>query len=155
MGNQAGSNPLLNMVQKWIDEHKIGAASKVQVGPIDRFGRKADRCLSQMPAKNQRIFTWNLWLAPAPERAFTPNLHPFNWRGWWDYGTGALGDVGCHLIDIPFRTLNLKYPTDAECSVGSVSHKCGLRIITRKVVRPPHSLRFILMLPRRQNPKLR
>ena len=37
-------------------------------------------------------------------------MHPFSWRGWWDYGTGALGDVGCHLIDIPFRTLGLKYP---------------------------------------------
>ena len=48
---------------------------------------------------------------------------PFNWRGWWDYGTGALGDVGCHLIDIPFRTLGLKYPTDAECSVASVFSK--------------------------------
>jgi predicted dehydrogenase len=47
-------------------------------------------------------------------------MHPFNWRGWWDYGTGALGDVGCHLIDIPFRTLGLHYPKDAECSVGSV-----------------------------------
>ena len=45
-------------------------------------------------------------------------MHPINWRGWWDYGTGALGDVGCHLIDIPFRTLNLKYPKAAECSVG-------------------------------------
>ena len=50
-------------------------------------------------------------------------MHPFNWRGWWDYGTGALGDVGCHLIDIPFRTLGLKYPTDAECSVASVFSK--------------------------------
>jgi len=63
---------------------------------------------------------WDLWLGPAEEKPFTPNLHPFNWRGWWDYGTGALGDVGCHLIDIPFRTLSLKYPIDAECSVGSV-----------------------------------
>ena len=50
-------------------------------------------------------------------------MHPFSWRGWWDYGTGALGDVGCHLIDIPFRTLGLKYPTSAECSVGSVYSK--------------------------------
>jgi len=63
---------------------------------------------------------WDLWLGPAKHRSYTPDLHPFSWRGWWDFGTGALGDVGCHLIDIPFRTLGLKYPTDAECSVGSV-----------------------------------
>lgn len=47
-------------------------------------------------------------------------MHPFNWRGWWEYGTGALGDMGCHLIDIPFRALGLKYPTAVECSIGSV-----------------------------------
>jgi predicted dehydrogenase len=120
MGNQGGSNPLLDMVQKWIDEDKIGAVSKVQVWtnrPVWPQG-------GQMPepdiSKKPKDLYWDLWLGPAPKRAFTPNLHPFNWRGWWDYGTGALGDVGCHLIDIPFRTLNLKYPTDAECSVGSV-----------------------------------
>jgi predicted dehydrogenase len=66
---------------------------------------------------------WNLWLGPASQKEYTPNLHPFNWRGWWEYGTGALGDVGCHLIDIPFRTLGLKYPKSAECSVGSVFTK--------------------------------
>ena len=59
----------------------------------------------------------------ASQKPYTPNLHPFNWRGWWEYGTGALGDVGCHLIDIPFRTLGLKYPKSAECSVGSVFTK--------------------------------
>lgn len=72
------------------------------------------------PSLKPDALDWNLWLGPAPKKPFTPKMHPFNWRGWWDYGTGALGDVGCHLIDIPFRTLGLKYPTDAECSVGSV-----------------------------------
>ncbi len=47
-------------------------------------------------------------------------LVPFNWRGWWDYGTGALGDMGCHLIEPPFRVLGLNYPTDVTASVGSV-----------------------------------
>ncbi len=51
---------------------------------------------------------------------YSSAMHPFNWRGWWEYGTGALGDMGCHLIDIPFRALGLKYPTAVECSVGSV-----------------------------------
>jgi hypothetical protein len=72
------------------------------------------------PSLKPDALNWDLWLGPAKETPFTPNMHPFNWRGWWEYGTGALGDVGCHLIDIPFRTLGLKYPTDAECSVGSV-----------------------------------
>ena len=123
MGNQGGSNPLLNMVQGWIDSGKIGTVSKVQVWtnrPVWPQG-------VEMPAPDASLepsdLHWDLWQGPAPKTDFIPNLHPFNWRGWWDYGTGALGDVGCHLIDIPFRTLNLKYPTDAECSVGTIFTK--------------------------------
>lgn len=120
MGNQGGSNPLLNMVQKWIDDDKIGKVYKVQVWtnrPVWPQG-------GAMPAPDATLkpkdLHWDLWLGPNEMKPFTPNMHPFNWRGWWDYGTGALGDVGCHLIDIPFRTLGLKYPTDAECSVASI-----------------------------------
>ncbi|TNF39952.1 MAG: Gfo/Idh/MocA family oxidoreductase, partial [Cytophagales bacterium] len=120
MGNQGASNPLMDMIRGWMNEDKIGKVSKVQIwtnrpvwpqgGPFP----KADA--GSKPSELE----WDLWLGPAPEIPFTPNLHPFNWRGWWDYGTGALGDVGCHLMDIPFRMLGLNYPTDAECSVGSV-----------------------------------
>ncbi|MFM7195794.1 MAG: gfo/Idh/MocA family oxidoreductase, partial [Bacteroidota bacterium] len=63
---------------------------------------------------------WDLWLGTAPTKDYIEKLVPFNWRGWWDYGTGALGDMACHIIEPAFRTLNLGYPTDVECSVGSV-----------------------------------
>lgn len=120
MGNQGGSNPLLDMVQKWVDSEVLGAISKVEVWtnrPVWPQGYAMPQPDASLKPKD---FNWDLWLGPAEFKPFTPNLHPFNWRGWWDYGTGALGDVGCHLIDIPFRTLGLKYPTDAECSVGTI-----------------------------------
>jgi hypothetical protein len=63
---------------------------------------------------------WNLWLGTAPEKDYIDKLVPFNWRGWWDYGTGALGDMGCHLIEAPFSVLNLKYAKEVQASVGSV-----------------------------------
>ena len=123
MGNQGGSNPLLNMVHQWVDKGVIGNISEVKIWtnrPVWPQG-------IQMPKPDESLkpdaLNWDLWLGPAEEKPFIPEMHPFNWRGWWDYGTGALGDVGCHLIDIPFRTLGLKYPTDAECSVGSVFSK--------------------------------
>ncbi|PSR14047.1 MAG: oxidoreductase [Bacteroidetes bacterium] len=120
MGNQGASNPLLQLVQQWVDSGQIGKISKVQVWtnrPVWPQGiAMAAPDASQKPAD----LNWDLWLGPVPERPYTPNLHPFNWRGWWDYGTGALGDMGCHLIDIPFRTLGLKYPTSAECSIGAI-----------------------------------
>ena len=120
MGNQGGSNALLKMVQKWIDDGKIGAVSKVQVWTNRPVWPQGGAMPAPDPSKKPDALDWDLWLGPAEKKPYTPNLHPFSWRGWWDYGTGALGDVGCHLIDIPFRTLKLKYPTAAECSVGSV-----------------------------------
>jgi len=120
MGNQGGSNPLLDMVQKWVDSGVLGKISKVQVWTNRPVWPQGFAMPDPDEAKKPKDLHWDLWLGPAPAMAYTPNLHPFNWRGWWNYGTGALGDVGCHLIDIPFRTLGLKYPKDAECSVGSV-----------------------------------
>ena len=54
---------------------------------------------------------WDLWLGPAVERPYSRNVHPFNWRRFWDYGTGALGDFGCHFMDLTHWALNLKHPT--------------------------------------------
>ena len=123
MGNQGGSNPLLNMVQNWIDNNAIGAVSEVKIWtnrPVWPQGVQIPKPDSSLKPD---ALNWDLWLGPAKQKPYTPNMHPFNWRGWWDYGTGALGDVGCHLIDIPFRTLGLKYPISAECSVGNVYSK--------------------------------
>ncbi|HOA74503.1 MAG TPA: Gfo/Idh/MocA family oxidoreductase [Phycisphaerae bacterium] len=64
---------------------------------------------------------WDLWLGPAPERPYHPAYVPFKWRGWWDYGTGALGDMGCHSFDPAFRALKLGYPTSVEAVSTSVN----------------------------------
>jgi predicted dehydrogenase len=57
---------------------------------------------------------WDLWIGPAPMRPFNPIYLPFRWRGWWDFGTGALGDIGCHAMDPVFRALKLGAPTDVQ-----------------------------------------
>ena len=54
---------------------------------------------------------WNLWLGPAADRPYAPAYAPFRWRGWWDFGTGAMGDMACHIMDAAFWTLGLSYPT--------------------------------------------
>ncbi len=123
MGNQGASNPEQLQIQKWILDGRIGKISKIEIWtnrPVWPQGGK-------MPAADASAkpegFNWDQWLGPAQETPFIPNMHPFNWRGWWNFGTGALGDMGCHLIDIPFKALGLKYPTDVECSVGRVYEK--------------------------------
>jgi len=63
---------------------------------------------------------WDLFIGPATAVDYDPLFHPFKWRGWWNFGTGALGDMGCHLVDSPFRVLQLGYPTSVESSVSQV-----------------------------------
>jgi predicted dehydrogenase len=58
---------------------------------------------------------WDLWLGPAPSRPYNSKYAPFNWRGWWDFGTGALGDMACHILDPVNWGLLLRYPTSVEC----------------------------------------
>ena len=63
---------------------------------------------------------WNLWLGPAQLRPYLEKVyHPFNWRGWMDFGTGALGDMACHTVNMPFRALKLGYPSVVECEMAS------------------------------------
>jgi predicted dehydrogenase len=61
---------------------------------------------------------WDAWIGPAPFRPYADNVyHPFEWRGWWDFGTGALGDMACHTCNLPFMALNMRDPVavEAEC----------------------------------------
>ena len=63
---------------------------------------------------------WDLWLGPAATRPYKNGVyHSFNWRGWYDFGTGALGDMACHTVNMPFRALKLGYPDVVECEVAS------------------------------------
>jgi predicted dehydrogenase len=66
---------------------------------------------------------WDLWLGPAPERPYHPAYAPFKWRGWWDFGTGALGDIGCHSCDPLFRALKLGHPISVEASSTRVNRE--------------------------------
>ena len=57
---------------------------------------------------------WDLWLGPAPERPYTEGAHPFNWRRFWEYGSGGLGDFGCHYMDLVHWALDLRHPSTIE-----------------------------------------
>lgn len=71
--------------------------------------------LPEMTEPAPAYLNWDLWLGPAPEREFAPGrYHPAQWRKWWDFGQGTLGDMGCHYMDLPFWALGLKYPVEIE-----------------------------------------
>jgi len=122
MGNQGGSCIGVERVKEWIDTKKIGDINKVYAWtdrPVWPQGFK----MPEPSASKPEDLEWDLWLGPAKEMAYRPEFHPFNWRGWWDYGTGALGDMGCHILDLPVKALNLGYPKDVECSVAKIYEK--------------------------------
>ncbi len=73
---------------------------------------------------------WDLWLGPAPERPYHPTYLPANWRRWWDFGNGTLGDMGCHYIDLPFWALKLRHPTTVAAEGPPVHEEtCPLHAI--------------------------
>lgn len=61
---------------------------------------------------------WDLWLGPAPFRPYGPGYHPHDWRGWWDFGSGALGDMACHTVNMPFMALDLRDPTAVQAETS-------------------------------------
>ena len=67
---------------------------------------------------------WDVWLGPAKQREFCDGIHPANWRRFWEYGSGTFGDMACHVMDLPFWALNLRYPTSAACE-GPELHPDG------------------------------
>jgi predicted dehydrogenase len=119
MGNQGASNDGPRQMKEWYEAGLIGDVHTVYAWtnrPVWPQGIPWPNKKAEIPKE----LDWNLWLGTAPEKDYVDKLVPFNWRGWWDYGTGALGDMGCHLIEAPFSVLNLKYAKEVQASVGSV-----------------------------------
>lgn len=119
MGNQGASNDGTRQLAEWYNNGIIGDVHTVYCWtnrPVWPQGIPWPTTKTEVPKE----LNWDLWLGTAPHKDFVDNLVPFNWRGWWDYGTGALGDMGCHLVEAPFRVLGLQYAKDVQASVGSV-----------------------------------
>jgi predicted dehydrogenase len=119
MGNQGASGDGVRQLMEWYEAGLVGDVHTVYCWTDRPVWPQAIPWPSQK-AEVPREVDWDLWLGTAPYRDYIEKLIPFNWRGWWDYGTGALGDMGCHMIEPPFRILGLKYPTDVTASVGSI-----------------------------------
>lgn len=119
MGNQGSSGNDTRNVETWIQAGVIGNVHTVHVW-TNRPVWPSGVSLPEGSFETPKELDWNLWLGTAPERAYNPAYHPAIWRGWTDFGTGSLGDMGCHFMDVPYRALKLGYPVSVECSATSV-----------------------------------
>jgi len=120
MGNQGHSGEGIRLICEWIWDGAIGPVREVHSWtnrPI--WPQGIDRPAEQPPVPPS--LDWDLWLGPAPTRPYHPTYHPFSWRAWWDFGTGALGDMACHILDPAFWALKLGYPVSVEASATKVN----------------------------------
>lgn len=119
MGDQGASSEGMQILREWIEADVLGEIEKVYCWtdrPVWPQGIPWPKQKVNIPKE----LNWDLWLGTAQETNYIENLVPFNWRGWWRFGTGALGDMGCHIIGPPFKLLELGYPTEVSGSASTV-----------------------------------
>ncbi len=141
MGNQGASGEGINLIMEWLQNGEIGDVKKVEAftdRPIWPQGLNR-------PAKGEwppETLNWDLFIGSAPMRPYHSIYTPWNWRGWWDFGTGALGDMACHILHPVFKGLKLKYPVKVEGTSTLLLTDCA-----------PNAQMVKLVFPERPAPK--
>ncbi len=124
MGNQGASEDGVRLACEWIWNGEIGEVTRVDAftdRPIWPQGLERPEQVMEVPS----TLNWEAFIGPAPMRPYNSIYTPWNFRGWWDFGTGALGDMACHILHAPFVALNLGYPTHVEgSSTKLLSESC-------------------------------
>jgi predicted dehydrogenase len=145
MGNQGQASEDTRRLCELVWSGVIGPVREAHIwtdrpsrGLFDEYWPQGVPRPKETPAVPETL-EWDLWLGPAPARPYNPIYAPFRWRGWWDFGTGALGDIGCHAMDPVFRALKLGAPTlveGASTRVNEDTFPLGSMITYRYPARP-------------------
>ena len=140
MGNQGASGEGVNQVIEWIQNGEIGEVTKVEAftdRPIWPQGLNRPGEVMKVPD----TLNWDLFIGPAPMRPYNSIYTPWNFRGWWDFGTGALGDMACHILHPVFAGLKLTYPTKVQGSSTLLLTDCAPNAEMVKLVYPAREKR--------------
>lgn len=124
MGNQGASGEGVRKICDWIWNGEIGEVRKVEAftdRPIWPQGLPTPTVVDPVP----NTLNWDLFIGPAKMRPYNSAYTPWNWRGWWDYGTGALGDMACHILHPVFKGLRLGYPISVQGSSTPLMVDCA------------------------------
>ena len=124
MGNQGHSFRGCHILREWIRAKAIGPVTEVHCWTNrPRWPQGVDRPADTPPVPE--TLAWDLWLGPAPQRPYHPAYVPRNWRAWWDFGTCALGDMGCHILDGAYYALDLGAPGRVDAESSGVNSETG------------------------------
>ncbi len=117
MGNQGHASEGTRRVVEWIRAGVIGNVREVHIWTDRPAGWWPQGDVQRpAPVKVPKNLNYDVWIGPAPYKGYHPETTHFNWRGLWDYGTGAMGDMGAHIFDAPVWALDLKYPTSVQAT---------------------------------------
>ncbi|MHC4402458.1 MAG: Gfo/Idh/MocA family protein [Planctomycetota bacterium] len=116
MGNQGTASNDLRRAAAWLKAGVLGRVREVHVWTNRPIWPQGGPRPEPEPCPDN--LNWDLWLGPAPERPYGKGYHPFSWRGWWDFGTGALGDMACHEINMAFMGLDLRNPISIQAETS-------------------------------------
>lgn len=129
MGNQAQASEQTRVIQELVSDNAVGTVREAHIwtdrpsrGLFDEYWPQGVNRPTDTPPVPRHL-DWNLWLGPAPDRPYHSAYLPTKWRGWWDFGTGALGDIACHYFDPVFRALKLGAPETVEASSTRVNEE--------------------------------
>ena len=129
MGNQAHAGEQIRRGVELVRAGIIGPVREVHTWtnrPIWPQGQKALQERQRLAGESKPAdLDWDLWLGPAPMRKYNACYVPFKWRGWWDFGTGALGDMACHIMDMPYWALDLGVPISVEAESDGKTDETG------------------------------
>jgi predicted dehydrogenase len=120
MGNQGNSGEGIRKICEWIWNGDLGTIKEVHAWtnrPIWPQGLERPTEVVKVP----KTLSWDLFLGTAPERPYHPAYTPWNWRAWWDFGTGALGDMACHIMDPAFKSMKFGHPIAVEGSSTEIN----------------------------------
>jgi hypothetical protein len=121
MGNQGHSYESMRILKEWLDDGAIGKVTEVHAWTDRPVGGDPWSDFAQMAQPKDtppvpETLDWDLWLGPVAYRPYHPEYHPMKWRAWIDFGTGPLGDMGCHILDPAFWALELGAPRAIEAT---------------------------------------
>jgi predicted dehydrogenase len=121
MGNQGHSSEEIRQLKEWLADGVIGHVREVYAWTDRPVGGRpwsnfAVQAISKDTPPVPESLDWDLWLGPVPYRSYHPDYHPSKWRAWLDFGTGAMGDMGCHILDPAFWALDLGAPTHIQAT---------------------------------------
>lgn len=112
MGNQGTAHNCLRASAALVKSGVIGELQEAHIWSNRPVWPQGDFKPKEQPAPDH--VHWDLWIGPAKKHYFSNEIHDFKWRGFWDWGTGALGDMACHTLNMSYMAVDLKFPTSVQ-----------------------------------------